>query len=68
MIKNIFLKINIIISMRKFSFKYIDWRIKTAYPDGWMFVFKNPFIFMKDINKYLNWYLELDQWENANKD
>jgi len=53
-------KIRLIWSMRKFTFKYIDWRLTTAYPDGWKFVVFHPIVFLKDLNKFLIWCDELD--------
>ena len=43
-------KISIIWSMRKWTFKYIKWRLTTAYPNGWKFIILHPFIFIKDIS------------------
>ena len=47
--------------MRKWSCKYIDWRLTTAYPNGWRFVLRHPIIFVKDIWKYLNWCQMMDK-------
>ena len=60
-IKFFYFKIKLIISMRKLSFKYIDWRINTAYPNGWKFIFQHPIVFIKDLNRYLNWCLEINK-------
>ena len=46
--------------MRKWSLKYIDWRLTTAYPTGWKYALKHPIIFVKDLWKYLNWCQMID--------
>tara|TARA_Y100001970_G_C14254363_1_gene874126 strand:+ start:4041 stop:4232 length:192 start_codon:yes stop_codon:yes gene_type:complete len=62
MSNNIKSKLKIIWSMRHWSIKYIDWRLTTAYPDGWKYAIKNPFEFIKDIWKYLNWCHKMDDY------
>ncbi|MAP66702.1 MAG: hypothetical protein CMF80_03250 [Candidatus Marinimicrobia bacterium] len=57
-------KISIIWSMRKWTFKYIKWRLTTAYPNGWKFIILHPFIFIKDIWHYLNWCQMIDRENN----
>ena len=52
--------------MRKWSFKYVNWRLTTAYPDGWRYALKHPLELIKDIYKYLVWCQEIDK--NLNKD
>ena len=47
--------------MRKWSFKYIDWRLTTAYPNGWKDAIKHPIIFIQDLWKYLNWCQKIDK-------
>ena len=54
-------KIQILWSMRKWSFKYIDWRLTTAYPNGWKDAIKHPIIFIQDLWKYLNWCQKIDK-------
>ena len=48
-------KIRIIYSMSKWSFKYINWRLKTAYPGGWKYAIKHPVIFINDLWNYIKW-------------
>ena len=48
-------KIRIIYSMSKWSFKYINWRLKTAYPEGWKYAIKHPMIFINDLWNYIKW-------------
>ena len=31
--------------MSKWSFKYINWRLKTAYPEGWKYAIKHLCIY-----------------------
>ena len=40
-------------SMKKWSFKYVNWRLTTAYPDGWKYAIKHPFELINDMYKYL---------------
>ncbi len=47
--------------MKSWSIKYIDWRLTTAYPDGWRHAIKHPIEFIKDLWKYLNWCYKMDQ-------
>ena len=51
--------------MRKWSIKYIHWRLITAYPEGLIYVFKHPFVFIKDVYKYIIWCQEFDKEINA---
>ena len=55
-------KIKIACSMRKWSFKYIDWRLTTAYPGGWKYAINHPFELARDIYKYLAWCQEIDKY------
>tara|TARA_Y100000748_G_C15109704_1_gene337808 strand:+ start:284 stop:433 length:150 start_codon:yes stop_codon:yes gene_type:complete len=48
--------------MKSWSIKYIDWRLTTAYPNGWRDAIKHPFEFIKDLWKYLNWCHKMDQY------
>lgn len=41
--------------MSKWSFKYINWRLKTAYPEGWKYAIKHPVIFINDVWNYIKW-------------
>lgn len=54
-------KIQILWSMRKWPINYINWRLTTAYPDGWKYAFKHPIIFFKDLWNYLNWCQMIDK-------
>tara|TARA_Y100001968_G_C18965122_1_gene529623 strand:- start:78 stop:275 length:198 start_codon:yes stop_codon:yes gene_type:complete len=65
MINQIIIKVKLLLSMRRLSFKYIDWRLTTAYPEGWKFIFLHPIAFMKDLNKYLIWCDQLDKREEC---
>ena len=47
--------------MRKWSLKYINWRLITAYPRGWKYAIKHPVEFIKDLWKYLIWCQNIDQ-------
>ena len=47
--------------MRNWPFKYIEWRLITAYPNGWKFIFWHPILFIKDLWKYLNWCQMIDK-------
>ena len=46
--------------MRKWTIKYIDWRLTTAYPTGWRYALRHPIIFVKDVWNYLNWCQMMD--------
>tara|TARA_B100001094_G_scaffold136960_1_gene132639 strand:+ start:631 stop:834 length:204 start_codon:yes stop_codon:yes gene_type:complete len=45
----------IIWSMRNWSFKYIKWRLTTAYPGGWKYAMLHPLELLKDLKKYILW-------------
>ena len=62
---NIKSKFHIVWSMRKWPIKYIHWRLITAYPEGLIYVFKHPFVFVKDVYKYIIWCQEFDKEINA---
>ena len=62
---NIKSKLSIVWSMRKWSLKYIDWRLTTAYPEGWLFILKHPIVFIQDIYKYLVWCQKFDRDNDA---
>tara|TARA_B100000530_G_scaffold289684_1_gene205678 strand:+ start:131 stop:325 length:195 start_codon:yes stop_codon:yes gene_type:complete len=55
-------KIKIAYSMRKWSFKYIAWRLTTAYPKGWKYAVKHPIELAKDMYRYLAWCQEIDEY------
>tara|TARA_B100001142_G_scaffold203479_1_gene201913 strand:- start:1321 stop:1515 length:195 start_codon:yes stop_codon:yes gene_type:complete len=55
-------KIKIVYSMRKWSFKYIAWRLTTAYPGGWRYAVRHPIELVKDMYKYLAWCQEIDRY------
>ena len=55
-------KIKIACSMRKWSFKYIDWRLTTAYPGGWKYAVRHPVELIKDLYKYLVWCQKIDKY------
>jgi|TARA_B000000609_G_C24049471_1_gene280436 hypothetical protein len=50
--------------MRKWSWAYINWRLTTAYPEGWRFIFLRPITFLKDLWNYLDWCYEIDNGKN----
>ena len=54
-------KLQIIWSMRSWSLSYINWRLITAYPSGWKFIFIHPFKFIVDFWHYLCWCQEIDE-------
>ena len=41
--------------MRNWSFKYIKWRLTTAYPGGWKYALLHPFELFLDLKKYILW-------------
>ena len=45
----------IVWSMRNWSFKYIKWRLTTAYPGGWKYALLHPFELFLDLKKYILW-------------
>ena len=55
-------KIKIVYSMRKWSFKYVAWRLTTAYPGGWRYAMRHPIELVKDTYKYLAWCQEIDRY------
>ena len=48
-------------SMRKWSFKYVNWRLTTAYPGGLKYAINHPFELIKDLCKYLIWCQKIDK-------
>ena len=58
----VYSKIRIILSVRKWPFKYIDWRLTTAYPGGWRYALRHPFELINDMWKYLTWCEEIDKY------
>ena len=54
-------KFKIAWSMRKWPFKYILWRLTTAYPGGWRYAIKHPFELARDIFQYLAWCQKIDK-------
>ena len=61
-------KIQILWSLRKWPLKYINWRLITAYPSGWKYVLKHPFIFIKDFWNYLEWNQMMENYNNENNE
>ena len=57
----VYSKIRIILSIKNWSFKYIDWRLTTAYPRGWRYALMHPFELINDMRKYLTWCEEIDK-------
>ena len=53
-------KIKILWSMRSWSFRYVKWRLITAYPEGWKYAIKHPVRLIGDINRYLIWCQKMD--------
>ena len=41
--------------MRNWSFKYIKWRLTTAYPGGWKYAILHPLELLRDLKKYILW-------------
>ena len=54
-------KFEILWSMRKWPKSYIDWRLTTAYPNGWKYAIKHPIIFFNDLWKFFNWCQMIDK-------
>tara|TARA_B110000263_G_scaffold240262_1_gene243284 strand:+ start:1801 stop:1995 length:195 start_codon:yes stop_codon:yes gene_type:complete len=54
-------KLQILWSMRKWPKDYINWRLTTAYPNGWKYAINHPIIFLKDLWKFLNWCQMIDE-------
>ena len=54
-------KIQILWQMRRWPFSYINWRLTTAYPQGWKYAILHPIVFVKDLWKYLNWCQSIDK-------
>lgn len=47
--------------MRKWPKDYVNWRLTTAYPNGWKYAIMHPIIFFKDLWNYLNWCQMIDR-------
>ncbi len=47
--------------MRKWSLKYINWRLTTAYPNGFRYAIKHPIELSRDLWNYLNWCQDIDK-------
>ena len=45
----------IIWSMKNWSYKYIKWRLTTAYPGGWKYAILHPIELLGDLKKYILW-------------
>ena len=54
-------KLQIIWAMRKWSIKYINWRLITAYPNGLRYAIKHPIELSRDLWNYLNWCQDIDK-------
>ena len=54
-------KLRILFSVSLWPWKYIQWRLLTAYPNGWKYAIKHPIIFIRDISKYLEWCQMMDE-------
>ena len=56
-------KIKIIREMSKWmTLKYIDLRLYTMYGSSYkLYILKHPLIFIRDINRYINWCIEMDK-------
>ncbi|MBI45272.1 MAG: hypothetical protein CMG66_03800 [Candidatus Marinimicrobia bacterium] len=61
MIKTRKTKLQILWSMRKWSIKYINWRLITAYPDGLKYAIRHPLELCRDFWNYLIWCQEIDK-------
>jgi len=53
-------KFQILWSMRQWPLSYINWRLTTAYQEGWKFAVKHPIIFIKDLWNFLDWCQKID--------
>ncbi len=47
--------------MRKWSLKYINWRLTTAYPAGWRYAIFHPIELVTDFWRYLGWCQKIDR-------
>ena len=47
--------------MRKWPKDYVNWRLTTAYPNGWKYAIMHPITFFKDLWNYLNWCQMIDR-------
>ena len=57
-------KIKIIREMSKWTtLKYIDLRLYTMYGSCYKsYILKHPLLFIRDINRYINWCIEMDKY------
>ena len=57
-------KIKIIREMFKWTTpKYIDLRLYTMYGSHYKsYIIKHPLLFIRDINRYINWCIKLDKY------
>ena len=64
----IWAKLKIMREMMKWlrSWEYIEWRLLTAYPAGWKYAIRHPIIFIKDMNHYIEWCINFDEY-NKNR-
>ena len=56
--------LKILWGMKSWTFKYLFWRLDTAYPEGWKFILKHPIQSASDIKKYLVWCEKMDRLSN----
>ncbi len=44
--------------------KYIDLRLYTMYGSSYKsYILKHPLLFIRDINRYINWCIEMDKYK-----
>ena len=57
-------KIKVLKQMSKWiTPKYMDLRLYTMYGSSYkLYILKHPFIFIRDINRYINWCIKMDRY------
>jgi len=57
-------KIKVLKQMSKWTTpKYIDLRLYTMYGNSYKsYILKHPLIFIRDINRYINWCIKIDSY------
>ncbi len=58
-------KIKVLKQMTKWiTPKYIDLRLYTMYGSSYKsYILKHPLLFIRDINRYINWCIEMDKYK-----
>tara|TARA_B100001778_G_C18158969_1_gene437213 strand:+ start:198 stop:368 length:171 start_codon:yes stop_codon:yes gene_type:complete len=53
--------------MRSWSWKYVSWRLTTAYPGGFRYAAFHPLELTKDFWNYLTWCQKIDLYIKVDK-